>query len=184
MYTDCGSRAPPYSGSVTQPIAPAAAQYLRADAIRGGMDLLMFAHKSHLALADDALAARGLGRAHHRVLYMVSRRPGETIKTLLDALGIAKQSLGRVLRDLMDQGLIEARAGERDRRTKLLFLTDEGAMLEHELFEQLHANMARAYAAAGEVAVNGYWSLMQHLMDGTAHGHVLAFNAASQSRPV
>jgi DNA-binding MarR family transcriptional regulator len=147
------------------------------------MDLLMFAHKSHLALADDALAMRGLGRAHHRILYMVSRRPGETVTTLIDALGITKQSLYRVLHELTDQGLIEARAGERDRRTKLLCLTDEGAKLEHELFEQLHANMARAYAAAGEAAVNGYWSLMQHLMDKTAHGHFLAFNAAPKPPP-
>lgn len=167
---------------MTQPIAPAAAQYLRADAIRGGMDLLMFAHKSHLALADDALAARGLGRAHHRVLYMLSRRPGENVTALLNTLGITKQSLSRVLRELTEQGLIEGRTGERDRRTRLLFLTEEGAVLEHQLFEQLHANMARAYAAAGETAVNGYWVLMQHLMDENAHGHFLAFNATSRAR--
>ncbi|RZM37261.1 MAG: MarR family transcriptional regulator [Sphingomonas sp.] len=167
---------------MTQPIAPSAAQYLRTDTIRGGMDLLMFAHKSHLARADSALTARGLGRAHHRVLYMVSRRPGQSVTTLLETLGITKQSLGRVLRELTDQGLLEGRTGEHDRRTKLLHLTEEGSMLEHALFEQLHANMARAYAAAGEAAVSGYWCLMQHLMDDTAHGHFLSFNASPRPR--
>jgi DNA-binding MarR family transcriptional regulator len=87
-----------------------------------------------------------------------------------------------VLRELTDQGLLEGRTGEHDRRTKLLYLTKEGTLLEHALFEQLHANMARAYAAAGEAAVSGYWCLMQHLMDDTAHGHFLAFNAAPKQR--
>lgn len=157
-------------------ITPPPAQYLRTEAIRGGMDLLMFGHKSHLSRADEALAAKGLGRAHHRVLYVVARRPGESVGALLDALGITKQSLGRVLRDLTKQHLIETRTGERDRRTKLLHLTAEGEALEHELFDQLHANMSRAYADAGEHAVIGYWTLMQHLMDAGSHGHFLAFN--------
>lgn len=161
---------------VTKPIVPAAAQYLRTDAIRGGMDLLMFAHKSHLNRADVALAAQGLGRAHHRVLYAVSRQPGGSVGTLLDTLGITKQSLNRIVRELRAKGWLESHIGEQDRRTKLLYLTEKGTKLEHELFEDLHANMTRAYAAAGEAAVAGYWTLMQHLMDETAHSHFIAFN--------
>jgi DNA-binding MarR family transcriptional regulator len=125
------------------------------------MDLLMFAHKSHLAHADEALADRGLGRAHHRVLYLLSRNPGGTVTNLLEALGITKQSLGRVMSDLRREELVETRVGERDRRTKLLFLTNKGAELESSLFNELHDNMARAYAAAGEEAVKGYWWLRQ-----------------------
>lgn len=143
------------------------------------MDLLMFTHKSHLARADKALAERGFGRAHHRVLYFVSRKPGETVTGLLEILGIAKQSLARVMRDLTDQGMIEARAGVKDRRLKHLFLTEEGARLEHELFDELHQNMARACSAAGEQAVRGYWTLMQHLMDPATHSQFVAFNGAA-----
>jgi DNA-binding MarR family transcriptional regulator len=160
-------------------IAPPSAQFLRSDAIRGGMDLLMFAHKSHLAHADEALAERGLGRAHHRVLYLLSRMPGGTVTNLLEALGITKQSLGRVMSDLRREELVETRVGERDRRTKLLFLTSKGAELESKLFDELHDNMARAYAAAGEEAVRGYWSMLQHLMDGSTHQRFLEFNGAA-----
>jgi DNA-binding MarR family transcriptional regulator len=164
---------------VTKPIVPTSAQFLRTHAIRGGMDLLMFAHKSHLNRADVSLAAQGLGRAHHRALYILSRQPGGSVTDLLGILGITKQSLNRVLRELTSKGLLEARIGRQDRRKKMLYLTEKGAALEHELFDQLHDNMARAYAAAGETAVAGYWTLMQHLMDDTAHGHFLAFNEAS-----
>ena len=166
---------------MTKPIVPTSAQYLRSHAIRGGMDLLMFAHKSHLNRADESLAAQGLGRAHHRALYILSRQPGGSVTDLFVILGITKQSLSRVLRELTGKGLLEARVDAQDRRRKMLYLTDKGAALEHDLFDQLHANMARAYAAAGETAVVGYWTLMQHLMDETAHRHFLAFNEAAGS---
>ena len=143
------------------------------------MDLLMFAHKSHLAHADDALAERGLGRAHHRVLYVLSRKPGGTVQDLLDVLGIKKQSLGRIMKDLLERGMVEARTGERDRRTRLLYLTKKGSDLENQLFDDLHENMARAYAAAGEKSVEGYWLLMQHLMNPLAHTNFIKFNETS-----
>lgn len=156
---------------------PPRAQFLRPQAIRSGMDLLMFAHKSHLAHADAALAERGLGRAHHRVLYFLSRRPGEPVGALLDTLGVTKQSLNRVARDLMREGLVEQRVGERDRRQRLLFLTEAGRELEQRLFDQLHENMTRACALAGEEAVRGYWCLMQHLMDDTTQERFRTFAA-------
>ena len=160
-------------------ISPPPAQYLRTDAIRGGMDLLMFAHKSHLAHADDALAERGLGRAHHRVLYFLPRKPGGTVTDLLDILGVTKQSLGRVMKDLQERDMVQSRPGERDRRTRLLYLTTKGLELESRLFDELHENMSRAYAAAGEKSVEGYWALMQHLMSPAAHANFLMFNEAT-----
>jgi DNA-binding MarR family transcriptional regulator len=149
---------------VTPPLLPPPAQYLRDDAIRGGMDLMFFAHRSHLANADAELAKQNLGRAHHRVLYFLGRYPEISVSELLDVLSVTKQSLGRVMRDLMDRGLVCGRVGERDRRQKLLSLTDEGRTLENALFEDLRRNMANAYSAAGESAVTGYWVVMQHLM--------------------
>lgn len=157
-------------------ISPPPAQYLRTDAIRGGMDLLMFAHRSHLLQADKALAEHGLGRAHHRALYILSRNPGGTVTEILGLLGITKQSLGRVMKDLQNKGMIEARPGESDRRNKLIHLTAKGYELEKVLFDRMHDNMARAYAAAGEDAVGGYWTLMQHLMSPVTHENFLTFN--------
>lgn len=160
-------------------ISPPPAQYLRADAIRGGMDLLLFAHRSHLRHADQALAEQGLGRAHHRVLYILSRNPGGTVTEILGFLGITKQSLGRVMKELQDRDMVEARVGKKDRRTKLIYLTAKGYKLEKLLFDELHENMARAYAAAGESAVEGYWTLMQHLMSAAAHEDFITFNDRS-----
>jgi DNA-binding MarR family transcriptional regulator len=145
-------------------IPPPSDLFLREDAIRGGMDLMFFANSRHLRKADEELARRGLGRAHHRVLYFVARKPDMTVGELLAILGIAKQSFARVARQLTEQGLLTQRPGERDRRQRLLTLTDAGAELEMALFTDLRHNMAQAYAAAGGQAVAGYWVVMQNLM--------------------
>jgi DNA-binding MarR family transcriptional regulator len=146
-------------------IKPALAQYLRDSVIRGGMDLLLFAHKAHLRHADVSLEKLGLGRAHHRCLYFVGRQPDLSVGELLRLLGVTKQSLARVLPELLKQGLIEQRTGDKDRRQRLLSLTSAGEALEHQLFEGMHNNMSRAYSASGEGAVNGYWTVMQNLMN-------------------
>lgn len=159
---------------------PPAKQFLRDHAVRGGMDLLFFGHRSHLRHADEELERRGLGRAHHRVLYCLSRKPGMTVGELLAVLAITKQSIGRVLKQLIDQGLIERRAGEQDRRQRLLFLSPLGAELEHSLFAELRQNMSRAYTAAGEDAVAGYWVVMQHLMSQEARDQFQAFQLAQR----
>jgi DNA-binding MarR family transcriptional regulator len=165
------------------PLRPPPAQYLRDDVIRGGMDLLFFAHRSHLAQADAELAARNLGRAHHRALYFVSRYPDLPVSDLLKVLGITKQSLGRVMKDLLNRGLITTRAGERDRRQKLLTLTKDGCALELALFEDLKRNMSRAYQDAGEAAVTGYWVLMQHLMRDDAREQFCRLHELSERAP-
>lgn len=149
---------------MTEILSPPPEQFLRDDAIRGGMDLMLFAHSRHLQHADEELAKRGLGRAHHRVLYFLARKPDMPVSEVLTILAITKQSFGRVANALTDQGLIEARPGERDRRQRLLRLTPEGLALEQDLFIVLHDNMARAYASSGGQAVAGFWVVMQHLM--------------------
>jgi DNA-binding MarR family transcriptional regulator len=128
------------------------------------MDLMFFAHSRHLRHADDELAKRGFGRAHHRVLYFLARKPDISVGDLLNILGITKQSFGRVSKALTEAGLMIQRPGDRDRRQRLLRLTDEGAALEHDIFVGLHANMSRAYAASGGEAVAGFWVVLQHLM--------------------
>lgn len=165
-----------------EPIEPPAAQFLRDDVIRGGMDLLLFAHKSHLRHSDGELAMLSLGRAHHRCLYFIARRPGLSVGDLLGLLGITKQSLGRVLGALVERDLVAQRPGEADRRQRLLRLTPAGEALEQRLFAGLHDNMSRAYAASGEEAVKGYWMLMQNLMSDDAQRQFAAFHGVPQRK--
>jgi DNA-binding MarR family transcriptional regulator len=97
------------------------------------IELFFFAYRDFVGDADRLLENYGFGRAHHRVLHFVSRRPGLPIAALLDILKITKQSLNRVLKQLLDAGFVEARAGAIDRRQRLLFPTGKGARLAHEL---------------------------------------------------
>ncbi|MEG3166502.1 MarR family transcriptional regulator [Sphingomonas sp. PB2P19] len=163
---------------MTEIITPPRAQYLREDGIRGGMDLLMFAHRSHLTHADDSLAKKGLGRAHHRILYFVARKPGATISQLNDTLGVTKQSFSRVIRELIGANLVALRVGDRDRRQRLVFLTEDGGRLEAELFAEMRQNMERAYTASGEQAVQGYWTMMQNLMSPDIRQRFASFHSA------
>lgn len=150
--------------------------------VRGGMDLLMLAHKSHLQRADDELAMLGLGRAEHRVLYIVARRPGLMVNELLDILQITKQSAQRTILDLVDKGLLSRDVCPNDRRRRLLRLTEEGETLEKRIAVDLWTNMDRAYAEAGEEAVRGFWILMQHLMTPRVREQFRAFhNSAAVS---
>lgn len=93
------------------------------------IELFFFAYRDFIGDADRLLEAYGFGRAHHRVLYFVSRRPGLTIAELLEILRITKQSLNRVLRELIDKNFVESRAGALDRRRRQLYATSEGERL-------------------------------------------------------
>ncbi len=97
------------------------------------IELFFFAYRDFVGDADRLLVSYRFGRAHHRVLYFVDRRPGLTIAELLDLLKITKQSLNRVLKELLDQAYVEARPGVIDRRQRLLFPTPKGARLALEL---------------------------------------------------
>jgi DNA-binding MarR family transcriptional regulator len=97
------------------------------------IELLFFAYRDFVREADRLLENYNFGRAHHRVLHFVSRRPGLTIAELLDILKITKQSLNRVLKELLDKGYVEARPGTHDRRQRLLFPTPQGKALALEI---------------------------------------------------
>jgi DNA-binding MarR family transcriptional regulator len=99
------------------------------------IELLFFAYRDFVSDPDAILARYGFGRAHHRVLHFVNRNPGLTVADLLDILKITKQSLGRVLKQLIDSGHIEQRPGEADRRQRLLFTTEKGRSLAARLCE-------------------------------------------------
>lgn len=154
--------AKPVNMAATAPSA--SALFLREPELRRGMELLYFGH-SHLTRGvDEGLAAQGLGRAHHRALYFIARKPDLTVSELLALLAITKQSLGRVLNELTDRRLVETRPGERDRRQRLLRLTAEGAAMESELFQSVRVRMSAAYARAGQQAVAGYWAVLEGMI--------------------
>jgi len=143
---------------------PASPLFLREPEIRRGVELLYFGY-AHLTRSIDAgLAAQGLGRAHHRALYFIARKPDLTVSELLALLAITKQSLGRVLGELAEREMVETRTGERDRRQRLLRLTPKGAELEAKLFDALREKMAGAYSSAGQGAVGGFWAVLEGLI--------------------
>lgn len=126
------------------------------------------------AQLTKGLAEHGLGRAHHRALYFIARQPDLPISALLKILAITKQSLGRVLTDLSDRGLVETRAGDVDRRQKLLRLTPEGIQFEAQLFDALRNSLATAYAAAGQESVTGFWRVLEGLIPAEDKAMVVA----------
>lgn len=113
------------------------------------IELLFFAYRDFVGEPDRLLEKHGFGRAHHRVLHFVNRNRGLHVAELLDLLEITKQSLARVLKDLIEAGLIEQRAGETDRRQRLLFLTAPGEALAGALAGMQHQRIARGVAAVG-----------------------------------
>lgn len=151
----------PSSVSVTPNASPL---FLRENEVRRGVELLFFGYTRLTRAIDHGLAEQGLGRAHHRALYFIARQPDLNISELLKILAITKQSLGRVLTDLAERGLVETRTGQVDRRQKLLRLTQEGMRFETELFEALRNNLASAYAAAGQESVTGFWRVLEGLI--------------------
>jgi DNA-binding MarR family transcriptional regulator len=133
--------------------------------LRRAIEAMFFAYRGFTADPDRILAERGYGRAHHRALHFVQRSPGTTINGLLTVLGVTKQSLNRVLRTLTEDGLIEARVGDRDRRERHLRLTPEGAALEAALSDAQRARMRAAFREAGPEAVAGFRTVLEQMMD-------------------
>lgn len=134
--------------------------FLREEELRQGMELLFYAYRDFTAEADALLSKLGFGRAHHRVIYFVGRNPAITVTELLAILGITKQSLSRVLGELVRRGYVTQRPGARDRRQRLLELTREGVELERRLSETQRQRIARAYREAGAEAVQGFRKVM------------------------
>ncbi len=114
------------------------------------IELLFFAYRDFVGDADEMLARLGFGRAHHRVVHFVSRHPGMRVADLLAVLKITKQSLGRVLRELIDNGYILQKAGNTDRRERLLYVAPKGEDLARQLVTLQTRRFARAFNECGE----------------------------------
>lgn len=135
------------------------------DTIRQAIELLFFAYRDFTSDPDVILARSGYGRAHHRILHFVGAYPGINVAQLLGILRITKQSLGRVLKQLLKQGLVEQHPGKRDKRQRLLYLTAKGRAFEANLSTPQQERVRRAFAAAGPDAVAGYLQVLEQLID-------------------
>ena len=138
--------------------------FLREEDIRQGMELLYFAYRDFTSEPDAILSEYGFGRAHHRVIYFVGRNPGINVSELLAILKITKQSLSRVLGQLVREEFIDQREGTRDRRQRLLNLTEKGITLERRLSESQRSRLAEAYREAGAEAVQGYRDVLMGMI--------------------
>lgn len=138
--------------------------FLRDEDLRQGIELLFYAYRDFTAEPDAMLARYSFGRAHHRVIYFVGRYPKLTVTELLGILRITKQSLSRVLGQLVRQGFIVQKPGPRDRRQRLLELTPSGIELERRLSENQRQRVAKAYREAGAQAVEGFRKVMLGIM--------------------
>ncbi len=139
--------------------------FLTDEQLRKGIEAMFFAYRGFTADPDRILEALDYGRAHHRAIHFIHRSPGTTVNNLLAILGVTKQSLNRVLRSLIGDGLVESRVGRQDKRERHLFLTEKGATLERALSEAQRGRMRTAYRAAGPVAVAGFRQVLEAMMD-------------------
>ncbi|MCT8158714.1 MarR family winged helix-turn-helix transcriptional regulator [Pseudoruegeria sp. SHC-113] len=145
--------------------------FLTDEQLRKGIEAMFFAYRGFTADPDRILENHAYGRAHHRAIHFINRSPGTTVNNLLSILGVTKQSLNRVLRTLIEDGLVESRVGTRDKRERHLFLTEEGATLERALSDAQRARMRSAYRAAGPEAVSGFRQVLEAMMDPDMRRH-------------
>jgi DNA-binding MarR family transcriptional regulator len=155
----------------------------RDEIIRESIELLFFAYRDFTSDPDEILGRDGLGRAHHRVIHFVGRNPGITVAELLGILRITKQSLARVLKQLVKLGHIKQQTGTNDRRQRLLYLTAAGIAFEQQLSAAQRARVARAFESAGPEAVEGYIKVLMGLIDEKEREAVLKRTSSRRDAP-
>ncbi|HJN03918.1 MAG TPA: MarR family transcriptional regulator [Alphaproteobacteria bacterium] len=139
--------------------------FLTDEELRQGIELLFYAYRDFTSDPDAILNEYSFGRAHHRAIHFIGRNPGISVAELLGILRITKQSLSRVLSQLIERDFVIQRQGTRDRRQRLLHLTPAGVELEKRVSEPQRARVARAYRDAGGAAVEGYRKVLLGLID-------------------
>ena len=144
------------------------------DSVWDIIELLFFAYRDFVGDADHELEAFGFGRAHHRVLHFVHRYPGLKVADLLDVLRITKQSLGRVLKQLLDEGYIVQQTGNNDRRQRLLFATAKGEALVGKLAGLQTDRINRALGDIGAEAADTVRQFLRAMIDRDDPDKVLA----------
>jgi DNA-binding MarR family transcriptional regulator len=148
------ARRPAVVEPVSAPAVQAAIDPADREHLLACVELLFFAYRDFTGDPDAVLEQYGFGRAHHRVLHFVQRNPGLRVAQLLDILKITKQSLSRVLKQLLDEGYISQKTGPEDRRERLLFTTIKGTRLAEKLAGLQLQRVAAALDGAGPDAAS------------------------------
>ncbi|MEQ9643194.1 MAG: MarR family transcriptional regulator [Alphaproteobacteria bacterium] len=143
-------------------------------ALRQAIELLFYAYRDFTSDPDAILNEYGFGRAHHRVVHFIGRNPGITVSDLLAILKITKQSLSRVLSQLVREGFVRQQQGSRDRRQRLLHLTEKGAELDHRLEAPQRVRFAAAFREAGPEAAAAYRKVLAGLINADERARILA----------
>ena len=148
--------------------------FLRDEDLREAIELLFFAYRDFTGEADAALDEYGFGRAHHRIIYFVGANAGISVGELLSILKITKQSLSRVLSQLVDESFIEQETDSGDRRRRRLYLTDKGRTLENDLTQRQSRLIAKAYRESGAEAVAGFRTVLRGLINEEDRGRIMS----------
>lgn len=146
------------------------------------IELLFFAYRDFISEPDAILDGYGFGRAHHRVLHFVDHHPGLSVADLLDILKITKQSLARVLKQLIDQGYVKQRAGSRDRRQRLLYATPKGQGLARQLANLQSQRIARAVEHMSDDEQRAAAGFLARLINDTERKHVMDIVQSPRNR--
>ncbi len=144
------------------------------------IELLFFAYRDFVGDPDEVLGKLGFGRAHHRVLHFVNRNPGMKVADLLDILNITKQSLGRVLKQLVDQGYVVQKEGAQDRRQRLLYVTPKGEALALKLAGLQMQRINRAFGELGPGAHEAARRFLTAMIDADNREGVLRLIARAE----
>ena len=155
----------------TQPQMGQSLLFLTDEQLRKGIEAMFFAYRGFTADPDRILEDHGYGRAHHRAVHFIHRNSGTTVNNLLSILGVTKQSLNRVLRTLIEDGLVASTVGKKDKRERHLHLTAQGAALERQLSDAQRDRMRSAYRTVGPTAVAGFRQVLEAMMDEDARRH-------------
>jgi DNA-binding MarR family transcriptional regulator len=145
---------------------------LDEEELRQAIELLYFAYRGFTAEPDAILSQMGMGRAHHRVIYFVGRNPGVTVSALLGILRITKQSLARVLSQLVEDGYVSQTPGPKDRRQRLLALTDKGIAFEKQLTARQSRVVARAFTGESREGLDCFRRILQELVAESDRRHL------------
>ena len=147
--------------------------------VRQAIELLFFAYRDSVSDPDRVLAqykigSQSLGRAHHRVIHFVGRAPGMTVAELLEILQITKQSLARVLRQLVDEGFVRQERGETDQRQRLLYLTEKGIAFERDLAQPQRERWRRVFAEMGPEDTEAFLRVLAQVINESERDAILA----------
>jgi len=177
--TDINSKEQPYPQSSKADEEPL--PHTKSSSLIELIELFFFAYRDFTQDPDTILDEFGFGRAHHRVLHFVNRYPGLRVADLLDILKITKQSLARVLKQLVDKEIIEQRPGKSDRRERRLFVTKRGQKLADRLIEPQLLRISKALQLSGSESEQISRKLLYNMIDSTEHEAVMQLFSRSRS---